>query len=172
MTDAIDTDGTCLCRDCGWLARIVLPAPKACPRCGGPRLLGHAELSRLAIAHVDCDAFYASVEKRDRPDLAEEPVIVGGRARGVVLTCCYIARRFGVRSAMPMGRALQLCPDAVVIRPDMEKYRLESRRIRELMLSLTPQVEMMSIDEAYLDLTDAGGGEPPARSLARLSLLV
>ncbi|HET7849089.1 MAG TPA: DNA polymerase IV, partial [Pseudolabrys sp.] len=122
MTDAVDKDGTCLCRDCGWLARLALPAPKTCPRCGAARLIGHAELAVLAIAHVDCDAFYASVEKRDRPELAEEPVIVGGGVRGVVLTCCYIARRFGVRSAMPMVQALRLCPDATVIRPDMEKY--------------------------------------------------
>ena len=172
MSEAVDRQANCLCRDCGRLDQIDLPAPAACPKCGSERLVAHTELSMLAIAHVDCDAFYASVEKRDHPETIDEPVIVGGRARGVVLTCCYIARRFGVRSAMPMGRALQLCPGAVVIRPDMEKYRLESRRIRELMLSLTPQVEMMSIDEAYLDLSEAGENEPPARALARLSLLV
>ena len=172
MTDAVEKDGNCLCRDCGWLARLVLPAPKACPRCGAARLLGHAELAGLAIAHVDCDAFYASVEKRDRPDLADEPVIVGGGARGVVLTCCYVARRFGVRSAMPMVQALRLCPDATVIRPDMEKYRGESRRIRELMLALTPKVEAVSLDEAYLDLGESERAEPPARTLARLALQV
>ncbi len=126
----------------------------------------------LAIAHVDCDAFYASVEKRDHPEFADEPVIVGGSARGVVLTCCYIARRFGVRSAMPMGRALQLCPGATVIRPDMEKYRLESRRIRELMVAAAPKIETVSIDEAYLDLSDPDAHEPPARALARLALLI
>ena len=172
MSDTDDTDGNCLCRDCGWLARIALPPPKTCPGCGSARVLGHAELAALAIAHVDCDAFYASVEKRDRPELAEEPVIVGGGARGVVLTCCYVARRFGVRSAMPMVQALRLCPDATVIRPDMEKYRSESRRIRELMLALTQKVEAVSIDEAYLDLDESRRGEPPARALARLSLQV
>jgi DNA polymerase-4 len=99
-------------------------------------------------------------------------VIVGGGARGVVLTCCYIARRFGVRSAMPMGQAMRLCPGASIVRPDMEKYRRESRRIRELMLTLTPKVENVSIDEAYLDLSDPERGEPPARALARLALLV
>ena len=149
-----------------------MPSPEACPQCGSSRLVTHAELAILAIAHVDCDAFYASIEKRDHPEVAEEPVIVGGSVRGVVLTCCYIARRFGVRSAMPMGRALQLCPGATVIRPDMEKYRIESRRIRELMLALAPQVEAVSIDEAYLDLSSVEASEPPARALARLALLV
>ena len=160
-----------LCRDCGSLAHAA-EAPKACPRCGSPRMIAHPELARLAVAHVDCDAFYASVEKRDRPELAQEPVIVGGSQRGVVLTACYIARRFGVRSAMPMARALQLCPGAAVIRPQMEKYRRESRRIRALMEALSPRVESVSIDEAYLDLSEAGNNEPPARSLARLALLV
>lgn len=172
MSGFIDTKALCLCRDCGRLDQIDPPAGETCAQCGSARLIAHAELATLAIAHVDCDAFYASVEKRDHPDVVEEPVIVGGGARGVVLTCCYIARRFGVRSAMPMGRALQLCPGATVIRPDMEKYRRESRRIRELMLTLTPQVETVSIDEAYLDLTGAGDSEPPARALARLALLV
>jgi DNA polymerase-4 len=172
MSAAFETEASCLCRDCGRLDQIELPAPKACAHCGALRLVAHAELAALAIAHVDCDAFYASVEKRDHPDVADEPVIVGGGVRGVVLTCCYIARRFGVRSAMPMGRALQLCPGATVIRPDMEKYRLESRRIRELMLTLTPKVENVSIDEAYLDLSDIEADEPPARALARLALLV
>jgi DNA polymerase-4 len=172
-----DSDANSLCRDCGTLAHFDLPAPAACPHCGSARLIAHPELSRLAIAHVDCDAFYASVEKRDRPELADEPVIVGGSVRGVVLTACYIARRYGVRSAMPMGRALQLCPGAAVVRPDMEKYRRESRRIRDLMEALSPRVESVSIDEAYLDLseptvTEAGNDEPPARSLARLALQI
>src|ERR1700759_207127 len=118
-----------LCRDCGTLTQGE-PAPKACGRCGSARVVAHPELATLAIAHVDCDAFYASVEKRARPDLTDEPVIVGGGQRGVVLTACYIARRYGVRSAMPMARALQLCPAASVVKPDMEKYRRESRRIR------------------------------------------
>jgi len=160
-----------LCRDCGALAHSA-SAPTSCAQCGSPRVVAHPELAQLAIAHVDCDAFYASVEKRDRPELADEPVIVGGGQRGVVLTACYIARRFGVRSAMPMARALQLCPGASVVRPDMEKYRRESRRIRELMEALSPRVESVSIDEAYLDLSESGKGEPPARSLARLALQV
>ena len=168
---ASDRDATTLCRDCGALSHPE-PAPASCAHCGSPRLVSHRELARLAIAHVDCDAFYASVEKRDRPELADEPVIVGGSQRGVVLTACYIARRYGVRSAMPMGRALQLCPGASVVRPDMEKYRRESRRIRDLMEALSPRVESVSIDEAYLDLSEGGNNEPPARSLARLSLQV
>jgi DNA polymerase-4 len=165
-----------LCRDCGTLSYVegahVEPAPEACGRCGSARIVAHPELATLAIAHVDCDAFYASVEKRDHPELIDEPLIVGGGQRGVVLTACYIARRSGVRSAMPMARALQLCPGAAVIRPDMEKYRRESRRIRDLMEALSPRVESVSIDEAYLDLGETGNNEPPARSLARLALQV
>jgi DNA polymerase IV len=168
-----------LCRDCGTLARIeaqaaaqATPVPEACSRCGSARIVAHPELAALAIAHVDCDAFYASVEKRDHPELIDEPLIVGGSQRGVVLTACYIARRYGVRSAMPMARALQLCPGAAVIKPDMEKYRRESRRIRDLMEALSPRVESVSIDEAYLDLSECGDNEPPARSLARLALQV
>ena len=162
----------CLCRDCGRIAPVATPTPDSCPACGSARLIAHAELATLAIAHVDCDAFYASVEKRDRPELADEPVIVGGSVRGVVLTACYIARRFGVRSAMPMAHALRLCPDASVVRPNMEKYRTESRRIRELMQATATRVEAVSIDEAYLDLSDNESDEPPARALARLALLV
>ena len=164
-----------LCRDCGMLAHVgdeAEPAPPSCSRCGSARIVAHPELAALAIAHVDCDAFYASVEKRDRPELADEPVIVGGSQRGVVLTACYIARRYGVRSAMPMARALQLCPGAAVVKPDMEKYRRESRRIRDLMEALSPRVESVSIDEAYLDLSETATSEPPARSLARLALQV
>jgi DNA polymerase-4 len=159
-----------LCRDCGRLD--TRPAAEPCPACGSARTIRHPELSGLAIAHVDCDAFYASVEKRDRPELTDLPVIVGGRQRGVVLTACYVARRFGIRSAMPMGRALALCPDAVVIKPDMEKYRRASHEIRQLMMSAAPVVESVSIDEAYLDLHDSTQDEPPARTLARLSLQV
>ncbi len=170
MSDASDISADWLCRDCGRLDRGIEPGP--CPACGSARTLCHAELAHLAIAHVDCDAFYASVEKRDRPELAELPVVVGGRQRGVVLTACYVARRYGVRSAMPMGRALQLCPDAVVIKPDMEKYRSVSREIRALMNAAAPVVESVSIDEAYLDLHDSEKDEPPARTLARLSLQI
>src|SRR5579862_1249876 len=171
MSAPSDIEANCLCRDCGRIDHVTAQ-PTRCAQCGSSRLVTHPELALLAIAHVDCDAFYASVEKRDRPELAEEPVIVGGSGRGVVLTCCYIARRFGVRSAMPMGQAMRLCPGASVVRPDMEKYRRESRRIRELMLTLTGKVENVSIDEAYLDLGDDARGEPPARALARLALLV
>jgi DNA polymerase-4 len=142
-----------------------------CPACHGRRILCHAELFTLTIAHVDCDAFYAAVEKRDRPDLADRPVIVGGGQRGVVSTACYIARLSGVHSAMPMFKALKLCPDAVVIRPDFSKYSAAARQIRALMRDLTPLVQPLSIDEAALDLsgTEALHGAPPAAVLARLA---
>ena len=130
----------------------------------------HDELCRLTIAHLDCDAFYASVEKRDRPELQDQPVIVGGGTRGVVTTCCYIARTFGVRSAMPMFKALRACPHAVVIKPDFAKYRHESRRIMEMMEAITPMVQPLSLDEAWMDLagTQRLNGGPPAWQLARL----
>src|SRR5271156_3484829 len=145
---------TRLCRDCGRLDDDA-GAETACPACGSARLIAHTELHSLSIAHVDCDAYYASIEKRDHPELIDKPLIVGGSIRGVVTTACYIARQYGVRSAMPTSHALQLCPHAVVMKPDMEKYQRESRRIRELMLGATPIVEAVSIDEAYLDLTEA-----------------
>ncbi len=134
----------------------------------------HAQLFDLAIAHVDCDAFYASVEKRDRPELANQPVIVGGGHRGVVTTACYIARISGVRSAMPMFKALKLCPNAVIIKPDFTKYTAAARQIRAEMRRLTPLVQPLSIDEAALDLsgTQALHGAPPAVMLARLALAV
>ncbi len=163
---------TCLCRDCGRLSEANEPPGATCSQCGSDRLVTHPELAHLTVAHVDCDAFYASVEKRDHPDLIDKPLIVGGSVRGVVLTACYIARRFGVRSAMPMSRAIRLCPDAAVIRPDMEKYRRDSRRIKDLMIETGARVEAVSIDEAYLDFSDTAATEPAARSLARLSLLV
>ena len=157
-----------LCRDCG---RRPPPDAGACPACGSSRVLRHEELHDLAIAHVDCDAFYASVEKRDRPELRGVPVIVGGRHRGVVAACCYAARACGVRSAMPMFQALRACPDAVVVTPDMDKYAAVGRRVRAMMSSLTPLVEPLSIDEAFLDLS---GTEPlhrasPAETLAALA---
>jgi DNA polymerase-4 len=159
-----------LCRDCGAMAG---DGP-VCPACGGRRIVRHAELLSLHIAHVDCDAFYASVEKRDRPELAARPVIVGGGVRGVVTAACYVARIAGVRSAMPMFKALKACPDAVVIRPDFAKYSAASREIRGLMNALTPLVQPLSIDEAVLDLagTEALHGMPPAAVLARLALAV
>jgi DNA polymerase-4 len=160
-----------LCRDCGTVTGAQQPAT-SCLRCGGSRIVAHPELLTLTIAHIDCDAFYASVEKRDRPELATRPVIVGGGTRGVVSTACYVARLSGVRSAMPMFKALKACPDAVVIRPDFTKYTAASRQIRALMERLTPMVQPLSIDEAVLDLagTQALHGAPPAAVLARFAL--
>ncbi|MFV3075978.1 DNA polymerase IV [Niveispirillum fermenti] len=155
-----------LCRDCGQ----AQGAARRCVPCGSARMVSHAELHSLSIAHIDCDAFYASVEKRDRPELADQPVIVGGGHRGVVSACCYIARLYGVRSAMPMFKAQQLCPGAVVIKPDMRKYATVGRQIRALMEAVTPLVEPISIDEAFLDLTGTEllHGGSPARTLVRL----
>ena len=156
-----------LCRDCG---RLPVPGP-LCPDCGSPRILRHPELFALAIAHVDCDAFFASVEKARRPELADTPVIVGGGTRGVVTTACYIARLYGVNSAMPMFKARRLCPDAVIIRPDMAAYADVARQMRTMMARLTPAVQPLSIDEAALDLsgTQALHGAPPAAVLARFA---
>jgi DNA polymerase IV len=157
-----------ICRDC--LSRPETVASR-CPACGSPRLLRHGELDMLSVAHVDCDAFYASVEKRDNPDLFDKPVIIGGGRRGVVSTACYVARIRGVRSAMPMFKALEACPDAVVIRPNMEKYVREGRRIREIMRGMTPLVEPLSIDEAFMDLsgTERLHRATPAEVLAAFS---
>ena len=140
--------------------------------CGSPRLIRHAELHALHIAHLDCDAFYAAIEKRDDPSLQDRPVIIGGSRRGVVSTACYIARIKGVRSAMPMFQALKLCPDAVVLKPDMAKYAAVGRQIRAMMLELTPLVEPLSIDEAFLDLdgTERLHKATPATILARFVL--
>src|SRR6516165_2049948 len=153
------------CRDC----RQDMPeAAVRCPACGSPRLLRHPELDVLAVAHVDCDAFYATIEKRDNPALADQPVIVGGGQRGVVLTACYVARTFGVRSAMPMFEARRLCPHATVVRPDMDKYARAGREVRARMRDLTPLVEPVSIDEAFMDLsgTERLHGMSPAKALA------
>jgi DNA polymerase-4 len=128
---------SCFCRDC--LADLD-PSARRCGECGSPRLLRHHALPRLTIAHIDCDAFYATVEKRDDPAIADKPVIIGGGKRGVVAAACYIARTFGVRSAMPMFKALALCPSAIVIRPDMAKYVRVGREVRHAMLALTPLV--------------------------------
>jgi DNA polymerase IV len=155
-----------LCRDCANLAADA--AGGRCAACGSPRLVAHAEIATLSLAHIDCDAFYASIEKRDHPELLDQPVIVGGGARGVVLTCCYVARLSGIRSAMPMFKARQACPDAVVIPPDMAKYRAVGREVHELMRQAAPLVQPLSIDEAFLDLAGAGDG-PPARTLALLA---
>lgn len=145
--------------------------PARCPDCGSPRLVEHAELFDLSIAHVDCDAFYASIEKRDDPTLRDKPLIIGGGQRGVVSTCCYIARQSGVRSAMPMFTARKLCPEAVIIPPNMAKYVSVSREVRALMDRMTPLVEPLSIDEAFLDLsgTAALHRASPAEVLARFA---
>ncbi len=160
-----------LCRDC---FRSAPRATARCPHCGSPRVITHSELFTLAIAHVDCDAFYASVEKRDNPALSDRPVIVGGGRRGVVAAACYVARTYGVRSAMPMFKALAACPEAVVIAPNMAKYAAVGREVRELMLKLTPAVEPLSIDEAFLDLsgTERLHGAPPAVTLAHFQTRV
>jgi DNA polymerase-4 len=156
-----------LCRDC---FRTSEDQPRRCPSCGSMRVLRHEELATLSIAHLDCDAFYASVEKRDRPELRDVPVIVGGGVRGVVTTCCYIARMSGVRSAMPMFKARRLCPQATIIKPDFVKYRTESKRIFGKVRDLTPLVQGLSLDEAWMDLTGTERlhGAPPAVTLAKL----
>ena len=159
---------TSFCRDC--LADAA-PDSERCGGCGSPRLVRHNELETLTVAHIDCDAFYATVEKRDDPSLAAEPVIVGGGKRGVVAAACYVARIYGVRSAMPMFEALRLCPHAKVIRPNMEKYSKAGREVRQMMFALTPLVEPLSIDEAFLDLSGTARlhGMSPAKALARFA---
>src|SRR5829696_8081642 len=156
------------CRDC---RRDVPEAVTRCPTCGSPRLLQHPELDSLTIAHVDCDAFYATIEKRDDPTLTDKPVLVGGSRRGVVAAACYVARTYGIRSAMPMFEALRRCPSAVVVRPNMTKYFAVGREVRRAMLELTPLVEPLSIDEAFLDLSGTARlhGRSPAKSLARFA---
>ena len=155
-----------LCRDC----LTEFDDSRRCPACGSPRVVAHEELFSLSIAHMDCDAFYASVEKRDDPSLMSKPVIIGGGRRGVVSTACYVARIRGVRSAMPMFQALKLCPDAVIIKPRMEAYVEASRAIRRMMEELTPDIEPLSLDEAFMDLSGTARlhGHPPAVMLARL----
>jgi len=161
------------CRDCLHVeaAAGAGATSNRCTACFSPRLTHHDELFDLAIAHIDCDAFYAAVEKRDRPEIADQPVVIGGGRRGVVSAACYVARTFGIHSAMPMFKALKACPDAVVIKPDMAKYVAVSRQVREQMAALTPLVEPISIDEAFLDLTGTTRlhGHPPAVMLARLA---
>lgn len=155
-----------LCRDC----LTQFDTAGRCPNCQSPLTIANRELNSLSIAHMDCDAFYASVEKRDNPELAGLPVIIGGGRRGVVSTACYVARIRGVRSAMPMFQALKLCPDAVVIKPRMQAYVEASRAIRAMMEDLTPAIEPLSLDEAFLDMTGTERlhGAPPVVMLARL----
>jgi DNA polymerase-4 len=157
---------TSLCRDCFHMFDFGV----RCEKCGSPRVVAHSELNNLSIAHMDCDAFYASVEKRDNPDLIDKPVIIGGGHRGVVSTACYIARIRGVSSAMPMFQARKLCPDAVVLKPRMAVYAEVSKKIRKMMEDLTPAIEPLSLDEAFMDLsgTTRLHGAPPAVMLAKL----
>jgi DNA polymerase-4 len=155
------------CRDC--LSDAEAGAP--CPSCGSTRVLAHPELHALSIAHLDCDAFYAAIEKRDDPSLNNKPLIVGGETRGVVSTACYIARTFGVRSAMPMFQAKKLCPQAVILKPRHSYYSQVARQIRAMMEKLTPLVEPLSLDEAYLDLsgTERIHHQSPGRTMAALA---
>jgi len=157
-----------LCRDCGNQPSLEA---ETCPACGSARVVRHKELHGLTIAHLDCDAFYATIEKRDRPELRDLPVVVGGHHRGVVAACCYIARAQGVHSAMPMFKALKACPGATVIKPDLRKYAAVGRRVRAMMRDLTPLVEPLSMDEAFMDLagTEALHRASPATTLAALA---
>ncbi len=159
-----------LCRDCLRFGEGEGPA-RRCDACGSPRLLRHPELGTLSLAHLDCDAFYAAIEKRDDPSLANRPVIVGGGRRGVVSAACYVARTYGIHSAMPMFKALKACPEAVVLRPDMEKYAAVGRQVRALMREVTPLVEPLALDEAFLDLggTERLHRQPAATTLAALA---
>ncbi len=165
MSVSISDPNLGFCRDC-----LAYQDSKAhrCVHCGSPRILRHDELYRLTVAHIDCDAFYATVEKRDNPELADKPVIIGGGKRGVVSTACYLARIHGVKSAMPMFKALEACPQAIVVKPNMEKYSRIGREVRRMMEELTPLVQPISIDEAFLELagTEALHRNPPARTLA------
>jgi DNA polymerase-4 len=163
-----------LCRECLALSATAAPeqGEPRCADCGSPRVIVHPELHDLTTAHIDCDAFYAAVEKRDNPALADRPVIIGGGRRGVVAASCYVARMYGVRSAMPMFKAKEACPDAVVIRPNMAKYRKVGQQIRAMMRTVTPLVQPLSIDEAYMDLSAAPAPESPATRLARLILRI
>lgn len=156
------------CRDC---CRDVPDGSGRCSGCGSPRVLHHSELETLAIAHVDCDAFYASIEKRDDPSLKDKPVVVGGGARGVVLTACYVARTFGIKSAMPMFEARRLCPHATIVSPRMDEYARIGREVRALMGKLTPIVEPVSIDEAFMDLSGTSRlhGTNAAKALSRFA---
>jgi DNA polymerase-4 len=167
--------GALLCRDCLSAVTGAAASGRRCAKCGSPRLVDNPIHNELTIAHIDCDAFYATIEKRDNPDLRNRPLIVGGAGpRGVVSTCCYIARTFGVRSAMPMYQARRLCPQALILPPDMQKYVRVGRQVRTMMQNLTPLVEPLSIDEAFLDLTGCERlhGEGAAATLARFAKAV
>ena len=167
---ALTTSFAFICRTCfasGYLG--AEEAPQSCPSCGGDIRVDD-EIFNLTIAHIDCDSFYASVEKRDNPELRDKPVIVGGETRGVVAAACYVARQYGIRSAMPSFKAKDLCPHLTIIKPRMDHYISVSRQMREMMISLTPQIEPVSIDEAFLDLsgTHLLHKASPAEMLMRL----
>jgi len=157
-----------LCRDCA--TSFDAAEKERCPHCRSPRIVRHKELHTLSLAHIDCDAFFAAVEKLDDPSLQDKPVIVGGGRRGVVAACCYIARTRGVRSAMPMWQAKERCPDAVVVKPKKGRYSEVGRAVKDLMRETTPLVESLSIDEAFLDLagTERIHGGSAAKALAKL----
>lgn len=159
---------TTLCRDC---FELIGDGARRCRSCKSPRLVSHDEIANLSMAHIDCDAFYATIEKRDNPAITDKPVIVGGGKRGVVSAACYIARTYGVKSAMPMFKALAACPNAVIVHPNMQKYVKVGREVRQLMLETTPLVEPLSLDEAFLDLagTERLHKCSPAQTLARLA---
>ena len=156
-----------LCRDCFQIFKYGL----RCRNCNSPRIISHNNLLDLTIAHIDCDAFYASIEKRENPKIRNLPVIVGGKNRGVVTTCCYIARINGVRSAMPIFKAKKLCPDAIIIAPRMGYYKKISKSIKEMLTALSPTIEFISLDEAYIDFegTRRLHGEAPAVKLAKIA---
>ncbi len=159
-----------LCRDC--LATDLAPVPEHCRVCHSTRIVAHAELDDMVIAHIDCDAFYASVEKRDNPDLHDRPVVIGRGHRGVVAAACYVARMYGIRSAMPMFKALEACPQAVVIPPDMNKYRAAGEAVRSLMQEVTPLVQPLSIDEAFLDLSPSMQGTDSSSAMLLAALVL
>ena len=157
-----------LCREC---LKTFNEKKEFCNKCYSANLISNNEIENLNIAHVDCDAFYAAIEKRDNPKYKNLPIIIGGGKRGVVATACYIARTRGVKSAMPMYRALKLCPDAIIIKPNMQKYKKASKVINNLMKEITPLVEPLSLDEAFLDLSGTSRlhKKIPAVLLAELS---
>ena len=166
MVNDLENINPGFCRDCLIELNIKTQLIR-CSNCSSPRLLRHSEIHKLSIAHIDCDAFYASVEKRDNPELEAKPLIIGGGRRGVVSTCCYIARTYGVYSAMPMFKANELCPEAIILAPNIKKYLSVSKDIKKIFDELTPVVEPLSIDEAFLDLsgTEKLHGMSPAKVL-------
>ena len=157
-----------VCREC---FKTFIIKKEFCDKCYSVNIISNDEIEDLNIAHVDCDAFYASIEKRDNPNYKNNPLIIGGGKRGVVATACYIARTKGVKSAMPMYKALKLCPEAIIIKPNIQKYKKASDKINKLMKEMTPLVEPLSLDEAFLDLsgTTRLHKKIPAVLLAELS---